>query len=64
MIDWHPIESAPVDRNVLVWDGSDFWRAYKTEIGTWVRMPGAYGMKRPPTHWAEITPPHGEARGT
>ncbi len=62
---WKPIESAPKDRDVDVWDG--FERVpnakYNTQTGTWFSDVFSYGdmdwreMDSQPTHWTPIPAP-------
>ena len=59
MDDWRPIETAPLDTDVLLWiPGEDMgitvgekWEGSKH----WI--PQAELMDRPPTHWQPLPPP-------
>ena len=62
MIEWHTIDSIPMDRRVLVWvvgkilPGIRFGSAYPLSQGFFVARPeGANGdWTKDITHWAEI----------
>lgn len=72
-VDWHPIESAPKDRPILVWDGAAWpvnWRE-DCQHGQFETRPGwqIFECEDPfysiaafrPTHWAEpVRGPQGD----
>lgn len=72
MNNWQPIETAPFDTDVLVYDGVTVWKAYQNEETSWNPYSfwrltlndsgrGCMRLVRPPIFWLpidDILPPH------
>lgn len=64
-MNWQPIETAPFDTPVLVWDPEDSKTSYPDvyiafKYGTdptWWRMNGEDGYECDPTHWLPLPEP-------
>lgn len=64
MTNWHPIESAPRDRRLLVWSGQEIYAAHwaqhpLTGDEAWIVAQWGDGEQAlvKPTHWAPLPEP-------
>ena len=60
MTDWQPIETAPKDSEILVWDGKDIWLV-ETEFGMYPKHNGcgccSSSVHYEATHWMPLPEP-------
>jgi len=60
MTDWQPIETAPEDSEILVWDGKDIWLV-ETEFGMYPKHNGcgccSSSVHYEATHWMPLPKP-------
>ena|SRR5579872_1661857 len=54
---WQPIETAPIDEEVLVFDGDEILIAYKNDDGYWIHSYTPSTERLLPSHWMPLPEP-------